>query len=49
MNKKNDWNHTTEANMVELLSEKVTREEMVLAIKAMKSGKQLHILKYMQK
>ena len=39
MNKKNDWNHMTQAKMVRGLIVKVTREEMVIAIKAMKSGK----------
>ena len=35
----NNWNHITEATMVESLNEKVTREETVTAKQAMKSGK----------
>ena len=36
---KNDLDHMTEANMVEGLMEKVTWEEIVIAVKAIKPGK----------
>ena len=39
MNKKNDWNHVTEASMVEGPVQEVSREEMAIAAKAMKLGK----------
>ena len=39
MNKENDWEHVTAASMVEGLIKSVTREEMAIAIKMMKSGK----------
>ena len=39
MNKENDWDHVTEASMVEGPINNVTREEMAIAIKVMKPGK----------
>ena len=39
MNKENDWEHVTAASMVEGLIKSVTREEMAIAIKRMKSRK----------
>ena len=39
MNKENDWDHVTEASMVEGPIKNATREEIAMAIKAMKSGK----------
>ena len=39
MNKENDWDHVTEANMVEGPIKNATREEMAIAIKVMKPGK----------
>ena len=39
MNKENDWDHVTEAGMVEGPIKNVTREEMAIAIKVMKPGK----------
>ena len=39
MNKENDWDHVTEARMVEGSIKNVTREEMAIAIKVMKPGK----------
>ena len=39
VNKENEWDHTTEASMVEKPIKKVTREEMKIAIKPMKTGK----------
>ena len=38
-NEENDWDHVTEASMVEGPIENVTREEMAIAIKVMKPGK----------
>ena len=37
--KENHWNHLTETTVVKGPIENVTREEMVIAIKAMKPGK----------
>ena len=39
MNEENDGDHMKTADMVEGPGEKVTREEMAIAIKAMKPGK----------
>ena len=39
MNKENDWDHMTEASMVEGPIKKVSREEVAIPIKAMKPGK----------
>ena len=39
MNKENNWDHVTEASMVEGLIKNVTREEMSIAIKMVKVGK----------
>ena len=39
MNKENDWDHVTEASMVEGPIKNVTPEEMAIAIKVMKPGK----------
>ena len=39
LNKENDWDHVTEASMVEGPTKNVTREEMAIAIKVMKPGK----------
>ena len=39
MNKENDWDHVTEANMVKGSIKNVTREKMVIAIKVVKPGK----------
>ena len=39
MNKENDWDHVTEASMVEAPIKNVTQAEMAIAIKAMKPGK----------
>ena len=39
MNKENNWDHMTAANMVEGPIKNVTREEMAMAIKVMKPGK----------
>ena len=39
MNEENDWDHIAEASMVEGPIEKVTHEEMVVAIEALKPGK----------
>ena len=36
MNKKNDWDNVTEADVVERLIEKDTLEKMVIAVKAIK-------------
>ena len=41
MNEKNDWDHVTEASMVEGFIKNVTREEMAIAIEVMKPGRQL--------
>ena len=38
MNKKNNWDHVTEASIVKGSIKNVTREEMVIAIKVMKPG-----------
>ena len=38
MNKKNDWDHVTEASMVDEPIKNVKGEEMVIAIKVMKPG-----------
>ena len=39
MNQENEWDHVTEASMVEGPIKSVTPEEMAIAIKVMKSGK----------
>ena len=39
INKENNWDHMTEASMVEGLVEKVTHKEMVTAVKPMKPRK----------
>ena len=39
MNKEKDWNHKTEASMIECSGKNVTQEEMAIAIEVMKSGK----------
>ena len=39
VNKENDWDHVTEASMLEGPIKNVTREEMAIAIKVMKPGK----------
>ena len=39
MNKENNWDHVTEASMVEGPIKNVTQEEMAIAIKVMKPGK----------
>ena len=39
MNKENDWDHMTEASIVEGPIEKITYEKMAIAIKVMKPGK----------
>ena len=38
MNKEDDWDHMTEANMVKGSIEKIIQEETVIVIKAMKPG-----------
>ena len=38
INKENNWDHVTEADMVEGLIRKASREEMAMAIKVMKPG-----------
>ena len=40
MNKENDWDHVTAASMVEGPIKNVTRKEMAIAIKVIKSGKE---------
>ena len=39
MNKENDWDHVTEAREIDGPIKKISREEMKIAIKAMKPGK----------
>ena len=39
INEKKDWDYVTETNMEEGSIKKVTKEEMVIATKAMKPGK----------
>ena len=39
MNKENDWDHVTEASIVEGPIKNVTRQEMAIAINVMKPGK----------
>ena len=47
MNKENDWDHLEAARMGKGSIKNVTREEMAIAIKVMKSGKAA--LKYIQR
>ena len=49
MNIENDWDHVTEASMVEGSIKKVTREEMAIAIKQSNQQRQLDRLKYAQR
>ena len=49
MNKENDWDHVTEASMVEGPINNVTCEETTIAIKVMRPGRQLDPLKYVPK
>ena len=39
MNQENDWDHITTANLVEGPIEKVSKEEIIIALKMMKQGK----------
>ena len=39
IHKENDWDHVTEASMIEGNNKKVNRKEMAIAIKVMKPGK----------
>ena len=40
MNKENDWDHVTEASMIERPIINITPQEMAIAIKVMKPGKE---------